>query len=103
MDINKPILTASPLRAHQNQLGDTSGESTCDISRKSSSGGIDELQDFDPDAVDFDPLLVTGCEYLASDVILITCRSMYSSPPPIKLFNALDSWQNTELSFRIIL
>ncbi|KAL7444526.1 hypothetical protein ACHAXH_008385, partial [Discostella pseudostelligera] len=56
--INKLILT--PSRAHQNQQEDTSGESTCDISRTSSSGGIDEIHDFDPDAVDFEPLLVTG-------------------------------------------
>jgi hypothetical protein len=101
MDINKLILT--PSRAHQNQQEDTSGESTCDISRTSSSGGIDEIHDFDPDAVDFEPLLVTGCEYLARDVIhYFTLFDVFIAATDQIIF-AYDSWQNTELSFRIIL
>lgn len=50
------------LSSHESKLEENVGEISCDISQASSSGCMDDINihEFDTDAVDFEPLLISG-------------------------------------------
>jgi len=58
-------MTPSPLLSSQNsKLEEQSGDISCDVSVASSSGCMHDITlSFDPDSVDFEPLMVSGSEF----------------------------------------